>query len=143
MAGCNGCVIPTEPKPKFSRRSTTSPTDEIQYRSIIGSLRYLLHTRRDLNFSVGFLSCFMEDPKEDHMEALKHLLWYIAAMTDFGLQYDRGDGELRLLGYSNNDLAADIDGCRSTTGVPFFLGNSPVTWLSRKQTAVAKTSCKA
>jgi hypothetical protein len=87
----------------------------------------LLHTWPDLTFSVGFLSRFMEDPKEDHMEALKHLLRYVAATTDFGLQYDRGEGELRLLGYSDNDLAADIDGRRSTTGVLFFLGNNPVT----------------
>jgi hypothetical protein len=43
-------------------------------------------------FSVGFLSRFMEDPKEDHKEALKHLLRYIAATTDYGLQYERGEG---------------------------------------------------
>jgi hypothetical protein len=65
----------------------------------------------------------MEDPREDHMEALKHLLRYVAATTDFGLQYDRGNGELRLLGYSDSDLAADIDGRRSTTGVLFRDGN--------------------
>jgi hypothetical protein len=94
-------------------------------------------------FSVGFLDRFMQDPKEDHMEALKHLLRYITATTDFGLQYDRGEGELRLLGYNDSDLAADIDGRRSTTGVLFFLGNNPVTWLSRKQMAVAKSSCEA
>jgi hypothetical protein len=40
-------------------------------------------------------------------------------------------------------LAADVDGCRSTTGVLFFLGNNPVTWLSKKQTVVAKSSCEA
>jgi hypothetical protein len=84
----------------------------------------------------------MKDPKEDHMEALKHLMRYVAATTNFGLQYDRGEGELRLLGYNDNDLAADIDDHRSTTGVLFFLGNNPVTWLSRKQTTVAKSSCE-
>jgi hypothetical protein len=94
-------------------------------------------------FSVRFLSRFMEDPKEDHMEALKHLLWYVTATTDYGLQYARGDGQLRLLGYSDNDLAVDVDGRRSTTVVTFFVGSSPVSWLSRKQTAVAKSSCEA
>jgi hypothetical protein len=85
----------------------------------------------------------MEDPRKDHMEALKHLLRYVAATTDFGLQYDRCEWELRLLGYSDSDLAADIDGRRNTTGVLFFLGNSPVTWLSRKQTVMAKSPCEA
>jgi hypothetical protein len=77
------------------------------------------------------------------MEALKHLLWYVTATTDYGLQYARGDRQLRLLGYSDNDLAADVDGRRSTTGVMFFVGSSPVSWLSRKQTTVAKSSCEA
>jgi hypothetical protein len=106
-------------KLKLSKRSTAP-------RSIIGSMHYLLHTRPNLMFSVGFLSRFMEDPKEDHKEALKHLLRYIAATTDYGIQYERGEGGggLGLLGYSDNDLGADIDGRRSTMGVLFFLGNS-------------------
>jgi hypothetical protein len=74
IEGCNECVTPMEPKLKLSKRSTTSPTDATQYCSNIGYLPYLLHTRLDLTFSVGFLSHFMEDPKEDHMDALKHLL---------------------------------------------------------------------
>jgi hypothetical protein len=143
MAGCNGCVMPMESKLKLSKRSTAPVVDATQYHSIIGSLLYLLHTRPDLTISVGFLSRFMEDPKEDHMEALKHLLRYIVATMEFSLQYARGEGELRLLGYSDSDLAADVDGRRSTTGVLFFLGGSPVTWLSKKHMAVAKSSCEA
>jgi hypothetical protein len=85
MAGCNGCVMPMEPKLKLSKRSMTPAVDATQYRNIIGSLQYLLHTRPDLMFSVGFLRWFMEDPKEDHMEALKHLLQCIVMMTDYGL----------------------------------------------------------
>jgi hypothetical protein len=85
----------------------------------------------------------MEDPKEDHMEALKHLLWYVAATTEFSIQYAKGEGELQLLGYNDSDLAANIDGRRSTIGVLFFLGSSPVTWLSKKQMAVAKSLCEA
>jgi hypothetical protein len=142
MAWCNGCVMPMEPKLKLSKRSTTPAVDATQYHIIIGSPRYLLHTRTDLTFSVGFPSRFMEDPKEDHVEALKHLLWYVTVTTEFGLQYARGEGELRLLGYSYSDLAADVDGRRSTTGVLFFLGGSSVTWLSKKQTTMAKLSCE-
>ena len=36
------------------------------YRSIVGSLRYLVHTRPDIAFAVGYVSRFMEDPREDH-----------------------------------------------------------------------------
>jgi hypothetical protein len=97
MAGCNGCVTPMEPKLKLSKRSMAPVVDATQYRSTIRSLRYLLYTWPDLTFSIGFLSRFMEDPKEDHMEALKHLLRYVAATADYGLQYDRGEGGLDCL----------------------------------------------
>jgi hypothetical protein len=35
-------------------------TDPTEYRRVIGCLRYLLHTRPNLDFSVGTASRFME-----------------------------------------------------------------------------------
>ena len=40
--------------------------DATLYRSIIGGLRYLVHTRPDIAFTVDYVSRFMEDPREDH-----------------------------------------------------------------------------
>jgi hypothetical protein len=77
------------------------------------------------------------------MAALKHLLRYVAATADHGLQYTRGEGELHLLGYSDSDFAGDVDDRRSTIGVICFLGYNPISWLSQKQKAVAKSSCEA
>jgi hypothetical protein len=39
--------------------------DQIEYRSLIGSLGYLLHTRLELTFSVSYLSRFMECPRQE------------------------------------------------------------------------------
>jgi hypothetical protein len=47
------------------------------------------------------------------------------------------------MGYSDSDLAGDIDDRRSTMRVLFFLGSNHVSWLSQKQKAVAKSLCKA
>jgi hypothetical protein len=47
------------------------------------------------------------------------------------------------LGYSNNDMAGDIDDCKSTSGVVFFLGDSVASWSSQKQKLVALTFCEA
>jgi hypothetical protein len=143
LGSCNGCAAPMEPRLKLSKWSSSPPIDATTYRSIIGSLRYLLHTRPDLSFSVGYLSRFMSEHREDHMAALKHLLRYVAATTGYRLQYTRAERELYLMGYSDNDLAGDIDDRRSTMGVLFFLGGNPVSWLSQKQKAVAKSSCEA
>ena len=56
----------------------------------------------------------------------------------------RGDmaGE-QLVGYSDSDMAGDVDDRKSTSGVLFFLGKSPVSWQSAKQKVVALSSCEA
>jgi hypothetical protein len=48
-----------------------------------------------------------------------------------------------LVGFSDSDHAGDIDDRRSTTGVLYYLGSSPVTWQSSKQKVVALSSCEA
>ena len=44
------------------KASTAVKVDATLYRSIIGGLRYLVHTRPDIAFTVGYVSRFMEDP---------------------------------------------------------------------------------
>lgn len=56
MAGCKMCHVPMEPRFKLSRESTMLAVDATEYRSIIGSLRYLVHTHPDLTFSVRYVS---------------------------------------------------------------------------------------
>jgi hypothetical protein len=48
-----------------------------------------------------------------------------------------------LTGYSDSDLAGDRDDSKSTSGLMFFLGSSPVSWQSQKQRVVALSSCEA
>lgn len=86
-----------------------------RYRSIVGELRYLTHTRPDISFAVGYVgyvSHFMEDPREDHLTAVKHLLRYIVGTCGYGIIYpQRGTATLELSGYSDSDMAGDVDGC--------------------------------
>jgi hypothetical protein len=44
---------------KLSGDSTAEEVDATQYQRLLGSLRYLAHTRSDLAFSVGYVSRFM------------------------------------------------------------------------------------
>ena len=41
-----------------------------------------------------------------------------------------------LTGFSDADFAGDVDARKSTTGVIFFLVDSPITWQSMKQNVV-------
>src|SRR5207244_5971988 len=47
MVGCNPCHSPMESRLKLSKRSTAAATDATAYRSLVGSLRYLVQTRPD------------------------------------------------------------------------------------------------
>nr|AAK13114.1 Putative retroelement pol polyprotein [Oryza sativa Japonica Group] len=49
----------------------------------------------------------------------------------------------QLNGYSDSDMAGDIDDRKSTTGVLFKLGDSLISWQSQKQKVVAISSCEA
>ncbi|KAM0863375.1 hypothetical protein ACQ4PT_044625 [Festuca glaucescens] len=53
MADCNAAHVPMEPRLKLSKRSMNPPVDVTLYRSIVGSLRYLVHTRPDISFAIG------------------------------------------------------------------------------------------
>jgi hypothetical protein len=141
---CNPCSTPMEAKLKLSKDSDSSRVDLSEYRSLIGSLRFLLHTRPKLNFSVSYLSRFMEAPSQDHLAAVKHLLRYVAGTMELGLFYPRGTHKnVVITGYSDSDLGGDLDDGRSTSGTIFFIGDCPTTWSSQKQHVVALSSCEA
>jgi hypothetical protein len=78
MTGYNPCHVPMEARLKLSKQSTQPLVDATAYRSIIGSLRYLVNTRPDLAFVVGYVSHFLEEPREDHLAVVKKILCYVA-----------------------------------------------------------------
>ncbi|BAF28972.2 Os12g0108800 [Oryza sativa Japonica Group] len=142
MVDCNPCHAPMEAKLKLSKSSTAALVDATYYRRIVGGLRYLVNTRPDLASLLAIR--FMAEPREDHMAAVKHILRYIAGTRDHGVSYSGGKTEeLKLTGYSDSDMAGDVDDRKSTTGVLFFLAQNPITWQSQKQKVVALSSCEA
>jgi hypothetical protein len=74
LGACNPSASPMESYLKLSKQSTTEAVDATRYRRVIRTLRYLLHTRSDLAFSVGYFSRFMEASREDHLIAVKCIL---------------------------------------------------------------------
>ena len=143
MAGYNPCQVPMATRLKLSKRSEEPPVDATSYRSIVGSLRYLVNTRPDLAFSVDYVSRFLEEPRKDHLAAVKQILRYVAGSKSWGLRYEIKKERVQLTGFSDSDFAGDVDARRSTTRVIFFLGSSPITWQSTKQKVVAQSSCEA
>jgi hypothetical protein len=142
LSGCNPVHIPMEPRLKMSTVSSNPPVDATLYRSIVGSLRYLVHTRPDISFAVGFVSRFMEAPTTEHWAAVKHLIRYIAGTLHLGCRYRRSTTRPQLVGFSDADFAGDVDDRKSTSGMVFLFGGSVISWQSQKQKVVALSSCE-
>ena len=117
MVECNPREVPMQAKLKLSRKSDSPCVDATEYRSWVGSLRYLVNTRPDLAFSVGYVSRFMEE----HLAAVKHILRYIAGTSCLGLWYARKKSDQpALLEFSDSDFAGDIDNRKNTSRVIFL-----------------------
>ncbi|XP_066361278.1 uncharacterized mitochondrial protein AtMg00810-like [Miscanthus floridulus] len=135
MGASNPCHTPMEVRLKLSAKSSTPEVDAMMYRSLVGSLCYLVHTRPDITYVVGYVSRFMEKPRQEHLVAVKHILRYITGTVDYSIVYSKRydiDNKVMgysLIGYSDNNLG-DIYERRSMGSIIFFLGDMPVSWQS-------------
>ncbi|WVZ49529.1 hypothetical protein U9M48_000877 [Paspalum notatum var. saurae] len=144
MGECNMCHTSMESGLKLSKKEDGEPVDATRYRSMIGSLRYLVNSRPDLAYSVGIVSRYMENPKSRHWAAVKQLLRYVAGTINYGCRFKRQSAaECRLVGFSDSDHAGDVNDRKSTGGYVFFFGTSLISWASQKQRVVALSSCEA
>nr|GEY81100.1 ribonuclease H-like domain, reverse transcriptase, RNA-dependent DNA polymerase [Tanacetum cinerariifolium] len=130
------------PGTKLVKAEDGNSVDATYYRSLIGSLRYLLHTRPDLSYSVGLLSRFMQDPKDHHLKAIKQVIRYIKGTKEYGIIYKK-EGGCKITGYNDSSYGINTDQGKETTGIVFYFGESPITWCTQKQPTVALSSCES
>ena len=84
----------------------------------------------------------MEQPRQVHLVASKHVIRYLKGTLDFGLRYVT-DHEFRLYGYLDSDWTDSIPDWKSTLTYCFSLGSSMVSWSSRNQLCVALNTAEA
>ncbi|XP_027340865.1 uncharacterized protein LOC113854179 [Abrus precatorius] len=129
----------------LEQNAAEEPVDPAVYRKMVGSLRYLCHTRPDLNHSVGLISRFMQEPKQSHMTAAKRILRYLRGTTEFGILFSRNTNheDMKLIGFSDSDWCGDKGDRKSTAGYIFFIEGAPISWSSKKEPVVALSSSEA
>ncbi|CAH9102709.1 unnamed protein product [Cuscuta europaea] len=118
-------------------------TDGTEYRSMVGALQYLTLTRPDITYAVHLVSQFMHAPRTTHLLAVKRIYRYLQGTTDYGLWLQANRDISFIVAYSNAHWAGCPDNSRSTTGYAIFLGPNLVSWRSRKQPTVSKSSTEA
>ncbi|XP_020245284.1 uncharacterized protein LOC109823418 [Asparagus officinalis] len=140
MLGCRVASTPIEQDHKMCVEGG-DPVSKEQYQRLVGRLIYLCHTRSDITHAVSVVSRYMHDPREQHMEAVRRILRYIKGSPGKGLWF-RSFGHLRIEGYCDADWAGCMDDRRSTTGYCVFVGGNLVSWCSKKQDVVARSTAE-
>ncbi|GJW13075.1 ribonuclease H-like domain-containing protein [Tanacetum coccineum] len=141
MVNCNPSRTPVDTESKLGVDGDPI-SDPTLYRSLAGSLQYLTFTRPDISYAVQQVCLHMHDPREPHLSALKRILRYVQGTLYYGLQ---------LFFSSTTDLVAYFDanwaGCpttrRSTSGYCVFLGNNLLSWSSKRQPTLSRSSAEA
>ncbi|XP_023742457.1 uncharacterized mitochondrial protein AtMg00810-like [Lactuca sativa] len=116
-------------------------TDPTLYRSLTGALQYLTFTRPDITNVVQQVCLFMHDPREPHFTALKRILRYLRGTLDHGLQLYASPSH-GLVAYSDADWAGYPTTRRSTSGYYVFLGQNLVSWSSKRQGTISRSSAE-
>lgn len=84
----------------------------------------------------------MHMPTEDHWQALKRVLRYLSGTLTHGI-FLRRDNSTNLHAFSDADWAGDSDDYVSTNAYIIYIGSHPVSWTSKKQRGVARSSTEA
>lgn len=115
--------------------------DPSLYRSVVGNLQYLSFTRPNLAFSVNKVCQYTHAPRLSHWQAVKRILRYLQHTIDYGLYLSSFSPSLAA--NSDVDWVGYIDEKKSTGGYCVFYGSNLVSWSSKKQSTIARSSIDA
>ena len=143
MQDCKPKATPME-KGLHLEKGDANKCSNHPYRELIGCLTYAhCTTRPDICAATGYFSRFQSCFNENHYNHAKRILNYIKATIDLKMHFKRDEKAETLVGYSDSDWAGDKNDSKSTSGYVFKLFGNTVSWASRKQQTVAKSSTEA
>ncbi|MCH80902.1 retrovirus-related Pol polyprotein from transposon TNT 1-94, partial [Trifolium medium] len=145
MDNANDMPTPMASTLKLSKVGSAPVENPTLFRSIVGALQYATLTRPEIAYSVNKVCQFLSNPLEEHWKAVKRILRYLSGTLHHGLLIQAAPigKPLSLIGFCDADWASDPDDRRSTSGACIYVGPNLVSWWSKKQSLVARSSAEA
>ncbi|CAL2257264.1 unnamed protein product [Prunus armeniaca] len=137
----NPCLTPVATGSQLSSLHGSPLSDPTEYRSLVGTLQYLTITRPDISFAVNQVCQFIHQPTDIHWKVVKRILRYVLGTSHDGLVFRLGD--FSVIAFFDTDYAGNPNDCRSTGGYCIFFGSNLVSWSSKKQPTVSRSSTES
>ncbi|KAJ0512023.1 putative RNA-directed DNA polymerase [Helianthus annuus] len=112
------------------------------FQRLIGKLIYLSLTRPDISYDVQFLSQYMHCPSQVHLDIALRLLRYLKLSPGKGVNFKKSDN-MNLSGFVDSDWAKCLKTRKPVTRFGIFLGDTLVSWKSKKQSVVSRSTAEA
>nr|XP_020164044.1 uncharacterized mitochondrial protein AtMg00810-like [Aegilops tauschii subsp. strangulata] len=142
MLNCKPAAMHVDTKAKLSATDGSPASDAAFYRSIVGALQHLTLTRPEIQYAVQQVCLHMHAPRDVHWAAVKRILRYVCGTMDLGVTL-HASADTALTAYSDADWAGCPDTRRSTLGYCVYLGPSLISWSSKRQPTVSRSSAEA
>ncbi|KAK2980515.1 hypothetical protein RJ640_022517 [Escallonia rubra] len=135
-------LTPVSSTSKTSKLGSVPFSDPTKYRSVVGALQYLTITRPDIAFAVNRACQYMHSPSEEHWVAVKRILRYLKHTSSHGLFFHKSRN-WDLHAFTDADCAGCAEDRKSTGGFAIYMGGNLISWSSRKQRTVARSSTES
>jgi histone deacetylase 1/2 len=142
MTACKSAMTPVDTSPNLSASAGPPVADPTEYRSLAVALQYLTFTRPDIAYAVQQVCFHMHDPREQHLVAIKHILRYVKGTLSHGLHL-HSSSPASMVTYMDANWAGCPDTRRFTSGFCIYLGDNLISWSSKRQHTVSRSSAEA
>ena len=95
------------------------------YASIVNSIMYaMICTRSDVAYSLGVVSRYQSDPRENHWKVVNIILKYLRNTKNQCLVYSKTD--LKLVGFTDFSFQSDHDDSKNMSYYIFILNGGAI-----------------
>ncbi|GJS10156.1 putative RNA-directed DNA polymerase [Tanacetum coccineum] len=146
LLACRPIMTPLPENIVLSHKESDSDkflTNITSYQKLVGKLIYLTHTRPDISYFVHCLSQHMHAPLRSHFDIALRVLKYLKLAPGLGVNFSKRKGDCLVTAFSDSDWAKCPVTRKSVSGYCVLINDNLVSWKSKRQATLSKSSAKA